>query len=150
MYRHFLDADAAINYGQWQMQSGLVGVHANRIYDPIKQWEDNDPDGVFIREYVPELQELPDAVIGAPWRLDEERQAEYGVQIGEEYPERIVSYEREARKAREFFSRKAAAAREAFADDAVWERASLSDRHDREAILAKAGNEEDENLGRFL
>jgi deoxyribodipyrimidine photo-lyase len=150
MYRHFLDADAAINYGQWQMQSGLVGVHANRIYDPVKQWEENDPDGAFIREYIPELRELPDAVIGAPWRLSEDQQEEYGVRIGQEYPERIVNYDREARKAREFFSRKADAARAAFADDAVWEKASLSDRHDREAILAKANDEGSEDLGRYL
>lgn len=151
MYRHFLDADAAINYGQWQMQSGLVGVHANRIYDPVKQWEDNDPDGAFIREYVPELRELPDAVIGAPWRLSEDQQEEYGVRIGQAYPERIVNYDREARKAREFFGRKADAARAAFEDDTVWEKASLSHRHDREDILARAGNDDEtEDLGRYL
>jgi deoxyribodipyrimidine photo-lyase len=137
-YKHLIDADVAINYYQWQMQSGLIGVHANRIYNPTKQVRDNDPEGEFIRKYVPELRSLPDKYIAEPWKMPEKVQKECGVVIGEAYPEPIVDYEREAKKAREFFKRKAPEAYAAFKDDEVWRKASLSSRHDREEILEKA------------
>jgi deoxyribodipyrimidine photo-lyase len=136
-YKHLIDADVAINYYQWQMQSGLIGVHANRIYDPTKQVEDNDPDGKFIRKYVPELREMPDRYLAEPWKMPEEVQDGCGVSIGKNYPEPIVKYQREARKAREFFKKKAPEAYAAFERDEVWEKASLSSRHDRDEILEK-------------
>lgn len=138
-YRHLIDADVAINYYQWQMQSGLIGVHANRIYDPTKQVMENDPDGEFIRKYVPELRPVPDEYIAEPWKMPEELQEECRVRIGRNYPEPIVNYEREARKARRFFKKKAPEAYAAFRDDEVWRKASLSNRHSREEILEKAG-----------
>jgi deoxyribodipyrimidine photo-lyase len=137
-YKHLIDADVAINYYQWQMQSGLIGVHANRIYNPTKQVRENDPDGKFIRKYVPELENVPDEFIDQPWKMPERVQRESGVIIGEDYPEPIVEYEREARKAREFFQSRASKAYASFRDDEVWEKASLSSRHDREEILEKA------------
>ena len=66
-----IDADVAINYYQWQMQSGLIGVHANRIYNPMKQVKENDPNGKFIRKYVPELRKIPDEFLKRPWRMPE-------------------------------------------------------------------------------
>ena len=137
-FKHLIDADVAINYYQWQMQSGLIGVHANRIYNPIKQVKDNDPDGEFIRKYVPELRDIPDEYRAKPWTMPDEVQERTGIAIGEDYPEPIVDYEREARKAREFFKRKAPEAYASFRDDEVWKKASLSSRHDREEILEKA------------
>ena len=139
-FKHLIDADVAINYYQWQMQSGLIGVHANRIYNPTKQVKENDPDGEFIRKYVPELRAVPDEFIAEPWKMPEKVQAECGVKIGRNYPEPVVDYEREARKARKFFEKKAPEAYAAFKDDEVWDRVSLSSRHEREKILEKAGN----------
>ncbi len=147
-YKHLIDADVAINYYQWQMQSGLIGVHANRIYDPTKQVEENDPKGEFIRKYVPELRSVPDEYIAEPWKMPEKVQEECGVKIGRNYPEPVVDYEREARKARKFFEKKAPEAYAAFEDDEVWEKASLSSRHDREEILDKAGRAQSD-LERF-
>ncbi len=141
-YKHLIDADVAINYYQWQMQSGLIGVHANRIYNPTKQVEENDPDGEFIRKYVPELRSVPDRYIAEPWKMPEKVQKECGVIIGRNYPEPIVDYDRQARRAREFFKRKAPEAYKAFEDDEVWRKASLSSRHDREEILDRAGPEQ--------
>ncbi|PSH01207.1 MAG: deoxyribodipyrimidine photolyase [Nanohaloarchaea archaeon QH_8_44_6] len=138
-YRHLVDSDAAINYYQWQMQSGLIGVHANRIYNPTKQVEENDPEGRFIRKYVPELRQAPDEYIAEPWKMPERAQKECGVRIGRNYPEPIVDYEREAGKARKFFRRKAPEAYSAFEDDKIWEKACLSSKHDRDEILEKAG-----------
>jgi deoxyribodipyrimidine photo-lyase len=142
-YRHLIDADITINYYQWQMQSGLVGVHANRIYDPTKQVEDNDPEGEFIRKYVPELRQVPDRHLAEPWKMPEKIQRKAGCVIGEEYPEPVVNYGREARKARNFFDKKAPEAYAAFENDQVWKKASLSDRHSREEILKKAGKQSD-------
>lgn len=147
-YRHLMDADVAINYYQWQMQSGLLGVHANRIYNPIKQVEDNDPDGEFIRKYVPELENIPVKYLSKPWEMPENIQGETGIMIGKDYPEPIVNYEREAKKAREFFNRKAPEAYRAFENDEVWRKASLSSRHSRNKILSKAG-ESQKSLGDF-
>ena len=138
-YKHLIDSDVAINYYQWQMQSGLIGVHANRIYDPTKQVEDNDPDGKFIRKYVPELREVPDKYLSEPWKMPEKVQKDCGVIIGRNYPEPVLNYEREARKARKFFKKKAPEAYAAFEDDEVWRKASLSSRHDRQEILEKGG-----------
>lgn len=137
-YKHLIDADVAINYYQWQMQSGLVGVHANRIYNPMKQVKDNDPDGKFIRKYVPELRSLPDKYIAKPWEMPVKVQQECGIIIGNDYPKPVVNYEREARKARKFFKAKAPEAYASFRDDEVWRKASLSSRHARESILKKA------------
>ena len=137
-YKHLIDADVAINYYQWQMQSGLIGVHANRVYNPTKQVRDNDPEGDFIRKYVPELENVPTEFIDQPWKMPERIQKKCGVIIGKDYPEPIVDYQREARKAREFFNSKASEAYASFRDDEVWRKASLSSRHDREEILEKA------------
>jgi deoxyribodipyrimidine photo-lyase len=138
-YKHLVDADVAINYYQWQMQSGLVGVHANRIYDPTKQVRDNDPNGAYIKRYVPELRDVPADKIAQPWQLTEGEQTKHDVVIGDDYPEPVVDYGTEARQARAYFKRKAPEAYEAFKDDEVWRRASLSDRHSREHIVGKAG-----------
>jgi deoxyribodipyrimidine photo-lyase len=52
------------------MQSGVTGINAVRIYNPVKQSLDHDPEGRFIRRYLPELRDLPDAALHEPWRLD--------------------------------------------------------------------------------
>jgi len=147
-YKHLIDADVAINYYQWQMQSGLVGVHANRIYNPTKQVKENDPNGEFIKKYVPELREVPQEFIPEPWKMPEKVQKECGVKIGRNYPEPVVNYDREARRAREFFKKKAPEAYAAFKDDEVWRKASLSSRHDREEILERS-NDSQSNLSDF-
>jgi len=141
-YKQLIDADVAINYYQWQMQSGLIGVHANRIYNPTKQVKENDPKGKFIRKYVPELRKVPDKYIAEPWKIPGKIQEEKGIKIGKNYPEPIINYEREARKAREFFKKKAPEAYSAFKNDEVWKQASLSSRHSRKEILEKAGKKQ--------
>jgi len=140
-YKHLIDADVAINYYQWQMHSGLVGVHKHRIYNPTKQVKDNDPRGEFIKKYVPELRPLSPEQIVKPWEMTEQEQRKTGVKIGKNYPEPIVNHEAETKKARKFFKAKKGSAHAAFKDDELWKKASLSPRHDRQKILEKASEQ---------
>ena len=69
--RQFLDYEPGIHYSQIQMQSGTTGMNSIRIYNPIKQGMDQDPDGKFIRKWVPELKVLPKQFIHQPWLLED-------------------------------------------------------------------------------
>ena len=66
--RLFTDYEPGIHYSQVQMQSGTTGINAIRIYNPIKQGFDQDPDGVFIRQWIPELREMDRLFIHTPWQ----------------------------------------------------------------------------------
>ena len=63
----FTDYEPGIHYAQSQMQSGTTGINAIRIYNPIKQGIDHDPDGIFIKKWLPELRKISKANIHKPW-----------------------------------------------------------------------------------
>ena len=65
--RKFIDYEPGIHWSQVQMQSGTTGINTIRIYNPIKQSYDQDPKGLFIRTFVPELEAIPDAFVHEPW-----------------------------------------------------------------------------------
>lgn len=65
--RLFTDYEPGIHYSQVQMQSGTTGINSIRIYNPIKQGVDHDPNGVFIRKWLPELSDIPQQYIHTPW-----------------------------------------------------------------------------------
>ncbi|MCU0886430.1 MAG: deoxyribodipyrimidine photo-lyase [Rubritepida sp.] len=69
--RLFTDYEPGIHWPQVQMQSGATGINTPRIYNPIKQGFDQDPEGAFIARWVPELAGLPPAARHTPWKLAE-------------------------------------------------------------------------------
>lgn len=99
--RRFTDFEPGIHFPQAQMQSGTTGVNTARIYNPVKQSRDQDPDGAFIRRWVPELAGLPDGWLHEPWAVPEPLLAGRGVRLGETYPRPLVDHARAAREARE-------------------------------------------------
>jgi deoxyribodipyrimidine photo-lyase len=65
--RKFVDYEPGIHWSQVQMQSGTTGINTMRIYNPVKQGYDQDPAGIFVRAFVPELNAVPDAFVHEPW-----------------------------------------------------------------------------------
>lgn len=98
--RVFTDYEPGIHWSQVQMQSGTTGINTLRIYNPVKQSQDQDPNGHFIRRWVPELDAVPDARIHTPWTMSRAEQDACGCLIGRDYPAPILDHEAAAREAR--------------------------------------------------
>ena len=89
-----VDADAANNAFSWQWiaGSGPDSAPFHRIFNPVTQGEKFDPDGDYIRTYVPELSRLAAAFIHKPWEAPPGMLREAGVDLGETYPKPIVPH----------------------------------------------------------
>lgn len=118
--RVFLDYEPGIHYPQLQMQAGTTGINAMRVYSVIKQGNDQDPDGIFVKRYVPELRRVPKQYIHEPWKMTKAAQQQCQVWIGntngeaetryfdtdgnnksvEHYPTKIVDEQESARIAK--------------------------------------------------
>jgi len=98
--RHFLDFEPGIHWSQMQMQSGTTGINTLRIYNPTKQAVEQDPHGLFIRRWVPELAGVPRAFIHMPWTMPADVQRAAGCGIGTEYPAPIVDHAAAVREAK--------------------------------------------------
>lgn len=97
--RHFMrelvDGDLAANNGGWQWAAS-TGTDAQpwfRIFNPVAQGERFDPDGNYVRHWVPELRDVPARFIHRPWDLTPLEAAGAGVTLGTSYPDRVVLHE---------------------------------------------------------
>ena len=92
--RHLTDGDLASNNGGWQWTAG-TGTDAQpyfRVFNPILQGARFDPDGAYVRRWVPELRDVPVAAIHAPWTMSPAAQAASACRIGLDYPRPIVDH----------------------------------------------------------
>lgn len=98
--KQFLDYEPGIHYPQFQMQAGTMGVNTIRIYNPVKQGKDHDPQGYFIKKWIPELQQAPVAFIHEPWLMSSMEQQLHQIQLGVDYPLPVINVQEAAAYAR--------------------------------------------------
>ena len=100
--RLLVDGDEGSNNGNWQWITS-IGVdpapYFRRMYNPSAQQARHDPEGAYVRRWVPELRDVPAARLAEPWTMTEEEQEAAGCSIGRDYPEPIVDHKHERERA---------------------------------------------------
>jgi deoxyribodipyrimidine photo-lyase len=99
--RLFVDFEPGIHYPQIQMQSGTTGQQVLRIYNPVKQAQDLDPAGIFVRRWLPELAQVSNVWIFEPWRMPAEMKFRSGAH---DYPLPLVDFTLSHRQAKDEIS----------------------------------------------
>ena len=91
-----VDADLASNTLGWQWSGGCGADAAPyfRIFNPMTQGEKFDPEGDYVRRWVPELQDMPTKYIHAPWEAPEAVQEKANCVIGKDYPGPIIDHKK--------------------------------------------------------
>lgn len=92
--QHLVDGDPAANNGGWQWTAG-TGMDAApyfRIFNPILQGKKYDPNGDYVRRWVPELAGVPTKYAHTPWMMPPELQGQINCIIGRDYPQPIVDH----------------------------------------------------------
>jgi deoxyribodipyrimidine photo-lyase len=92
--QQLVDGDSASNNGGWQWTGG-TGTDAApyfRVFNPTLQGKKFDPQGAYVRRWVPELAHVPDKLIHQPWKMPLDMQQKLGCVIGQDYPAPIVEH----------------------------------------------------------
>ncbi len=112
--RHLTDGDVASNNGgwQWTASTGTDPQPYFRVFNPILQGRRFDPDGTYVRRWLPELAGIGGQAIHDPWTLDAAAQARAGVRIGVDYPAPIVDHAEARARALEVYGAMKVGARE--------------------------------------
>ena len=100
-----VDADLASNSASWQWVAGCGADAAPyfRIFNPVTQGEKFDPDGQYIKEFIPELKDLPNKYLYSPWEAPKEILDNANITLGKDYPFPIVNLKASREKALEAF-----------------------------------------------
>ncbi|HWD64868.1 MAG TPA: deoxyribodipyrimidine photo-lyase [Solirubrobacteraceae bacterium] len=107
--RWLLDGEPAQNNGNWQWIASVGTDPApvyRRLYNPALQGQRLDPDGEYVRHFVPELRDVPAKKLYEPWRMSESEQREAGCRIGRDYPGPVVDHKLERERALERYARR--------------------------------------------
>ncbi len=99
----FLDYEPGIHFPQFQMQAGTTGVNTIRIYNPLKQSIEHDPEGVFIKKWLPQLKDVPTEFIHEPYKMDLSNQEKYHLILGVDYPFPVVDISETGKIARDVY-----------------------------------------------
>lgn len=86
----FLDYEPGIHWSQLQMQSGTTGINVTRVYNPIKQAQDHDPNGFFVKKWLPHLRQIPNPWLFEPWKIPQEEQNKIAIFVGKDIPKPLV------------------------------------------------------------
>lgn len=97
----FLDYEPGIHYPQIQMQAGTTGINTIRMYNPVKQGQDHDFNGIFVKQWLPQLAQIPNTFIHQPHTMSVMEQQLINCIIGKDYPNPIVNITESAAYARD-------------------------------------------------
>jgi len=92
--KYLTDGDWAQNNFNWQWSAGC-GCDAQpyfRVFNPVTQGTKFDPEGNYVRRWVPELANMPAAFIHRPWEAPEQARRAAGVRLGRDYPAPVVEH----------------------------------------------------------
>ncbi len=100
-----VDADLANNSASWQWVAGCGADAAPyfRIFNPVTQGYKFDPNGDYVRQYVPEISELPDKYLHSPWEAPGDVLEQAGIRLGETYPQPMVELKASRERALDAF-----------------------------------------------
>jgi deoxyribodipyrimidine photo-lyase len=99
---HLIDGDVGSNNGGWQWIASTgtdPAPYFQRLFNPMTQQRKFDPDGVYVRRWVPELANVPDERLAQPWTMSDAEQQAAGCRIGRDYPRPLVDHAQARRRA---------------------------------------------------
>ncbi len=99
--QQFLDYEPGIHWSQMQMQAGTTGINTTRVYNPIKQAQDHDPHGHFVRHWLPALRKVPDSWLFEPWLMANNVLQQAGLRTGQDILLPLVDWAAASRAAKQ-------------------------------------------------